>query len=290
MIPWGKIVRTKERNIMQEKNEQVKGKQTNENTVPLRHKQGAEEDIIDLEEVFYLFWGHIWLIIAAMVVGGVIAFTYTYLRIEPTYQASSEIYVVSASKDSVINMSDLQLGSSLTADYQHLLLKRPVLEAIIDNLSLNMSTGGLMSMISISNPTGTRALRITVTSTDPKLAADVANEMAEQAVIYLPEVMESASAPHIVEEALVPTASMGPDYSKNTLMGALVGAVVCCAVLLIPYLLNDTIVTPDDLVHNFGTYPLATIPYGDEQDSISGRYGRKYGYGRGYGYGRKEGK
>lgn len=268
---------------MQEKNEQIIGKQTDDSKLFL--KESEEEDVIDLEEIFYLLWGHIWLVLAAMVIGGVIAFSYTYFGINPTYEAASEIYVVSASKDSVINLSDLQLGTSLAADYQHLLMRRPVLETIVENLSLDFTTDELSEMISITNPDDTRALRITVTSEDPILAAKIANEMAEEAVVYLPEVMESSSAPHIVEEALVPTKSVGPSYSRNTIIGALIGLVLCCAALVIPYLLNDTIVTPDDLVHNFGVYPLATVPRSDIQ--AKGRYGYGYGYGYG-GYRKKE--
>lgn len=41
------------------------------------------------------------------------------------------------------------------------------------------------------------------------------------------------------------------------------GAVLCCAVYVVQFLLNDTFETPDDIAKCFGTQPLATIPEGD---------------------------
>lgn len=226
------------------------------------------EDTLDLTEVFYLFWGHMWQIVLCLVFGAIIAFSYTYFLITPQYQAMAKIYIVSASNDSVVNLSDLQIGASLTADYQELLLSRPLLQDVINNLSLNMSYQTLESMISVTNTTDTRILRILVTDSDPQQAADIANELVNQASIYLPKVMETDS-PNLVESAIAPTVASSPSYSRNTALGGGAGAVLCCVVLLVRFLMNDTFVTPDDIAKYFGVQPLATIPEGD-LDSING--------------------
>ena len=216
------------------------------------------EDTIDLVEVFYLFWGHLWQIILCLILGAAVAFSYTYFLVTPLYQATAKIYIVSASNDSVVNLSDLQIGASLTADYQELLLSRPLLQDVINNLSLNMDYNTLESMISITNTTDTRILKILVTSPDPQESADIANELVNQAGIYLPNIMET-DAPNLV----APASKSSPSYSKNTMLGGLAGAVLCCAVLLVRFLMNDTFVTPDDIAKYFGVQPLATIPEGD---------------------------
>ena len=125
--------------------------------------------------------------------------SYTYLLVTPLYQATAKIYIVSASNDSVVaTCSDLQIGASLTADYQELLLSRPLLQDVINNLSLNMDYKTLEGMISITNTTDTRILKILVTSPDPQESADIANELVNQAGIYLPNIMETDS-PNLVE-------------------------------------------------------------------------------------------
>ena len=93
---------------------------------------GAEtEEEIDLVEVFYLLWGHILQIIACFLAGALLAFGFTYFFVTPMYQASASIYIVSASNNSIVNLTDLQIGSQLTADYQELMLSRPLLQDVV---------------------------------------------------------------------------------------------------------------------------------------------------------------
>ena len=225
-----------------------------------------DEDVIDLVEVFYLLLDHWWQIFLCLVLGAGIAFGVTKFLMTPLYEATSSIYIVSASNNSVVDLTDLQIGAQLTADYQELLLSRPLLEDVIKNLELMdaegekpMSTKALAEMIQITNATDTRILDITVTSPDPRQAADIANELVEQACIYLPQIMET-DEPNLVESAIPPTEKSSPSTARNVVLGGMLGAILCCGVLLVRYLMNDTFVTPDDIEKYFGVQPLATIP------------------------------
>ena len=144
------------------------------------------EEEIDLVEVFYLLWGHIVQIIACFLVGAVLAFGFTFFFVTPKYQASSSIYVVSASNNSIVNLTDLQIGSQLTADYQELMLSRPLLQDVIKNLDLDVTYRQLEKQISISNTSSTRILTVTVTDTDPQRAADIANELSSRLASICP--------------------------------------------------------------------------------------------------------
>lgn len=230
------------------------------------------EDEIDLVELFYLLWGHAWQIILCLFVGAGIAFGITKFLITPKYEATSSIYIVSASNNSVVNLTDLQIGAQLTADYQELILSRPLLEDVIENLGLTdasgekpMSTSALSKMISISNTADTRILKVTVTSPDPQESADIANELIDQACIYLPQIMETEE-PNLVEEAIPPTQKSSPSTARNVVLGGLLGACLACGVLVLRYLMNDTFVTPDDVVKYLGVQPLAVIPEADLGD------------------------
>ena len=238
--------------------------------------QPEEETEIDLVEIFYLLWGHVLQIIACFLAGAVLAFGYTFLFVKPTYQATAKLYIVSASNNSLVNLSDLQLGSQLTADYKELMLSRPLLQDVIKNLKLTRDYKQLSGQISITNASDTRILAVTVTDTDPQMAADIANELANQACVYLPRIMETET-PNLVEDAVVPAYKSGPSYSRNTVLGALLGAVLCCGVLLVRYLMNDTFVTPDDIEKYFGVQPLATIP---ESNAVPGGSTKKANFGR----------
>ena len=239
-----------------------------------------DDDVIDLVELFYVLWGHAWQIILCLIAGAAIAFAYTYFLVTPLYKATSSIYIVSASNNSVVNLTDLQIGAQLTADYQELMLSRPLLEDVIENLELDLSTKSLEKMISITNTSDTRILKITVTSPDPQESADIANELVNQACIYLPDIMET-DEPNLVEEAIPPTSKSSPSYAKNLVLGGLVGAVLCCGVLVLRYLMNDTFVSPDDVTRYLGVQPLAVIPEADlgefNQENKKGRLLKRKG-------------
>ncbi len=225
----------------------------------IKNTSQDDEYTIDLVEVFYLLLDNIWKIILCTLLGATIAFSYTKLFVKPTYLATSKIYVVSASNSSVIDLSDLQIGSQLTSDYKELILARPVLQDVIKNLDLGYDYKQLEKMIEITNTSGTRILAINVTTTDAQLSADIANELAKQATAHLPEIMET-EAPNLVESAVVPSKKAAPSYSKNTLIGALIGMVAVCGVLIVKFVANDTVVTSEDVEKYFGTMPLGAIP------------------------------
>lgn len=202
-------------------------------------------------------------IILCFLLGAVIFNAYAYFMVKPTYQSTAKLYVVSASSDSVVNLQDLNLGSSLTKDYEDLILSYPVLDQVIDKMGLNMNSADLAKMISLENPTDTRVLKITVTSTDKQQACDIANTLADISVDYLPDTM-STNAPNIAQVARVADQKVGPSYLKYTAIGAILGALIYCIIIIIGYLMDDTIHSADDLEKYFGIVPLTVIPESDQ--------------------------
>jgi capsular polysaccharide biosynthesis protein len=171
--------------------------------------------------------------------------------------------MVSASSDSIVNLSDLNLGTSLSSDYEELLKTRPVILAVIKELGLEdtYDYDALCSMISISTIDGTRILKIVVTSTDPEEAEQIANCLAEKGIEYLPEVMET-SEPNMAEQAIVPTRKSSPSITKNAIMGGMLAAVLYMAVLVVLFLLDDTIKDAEDVEKFLGMMPMSVIPEG----------------------------
>lgn len=238
----------------------------------------TDEITIDLYELFYLFRQKLKYIILAGLIGALLVGGFTYFFIDPQYKATAKMYIVSASSDSVVNLSDLQIGTNLTADYKELILSRPMLESTIQNLGLDFGTGTLQKMLSVTNTSGTRILKITCTSTDPQQARDIANEMVHLAVSWLPAVM-SSNEPNIVEEAILPTHRSSPSYSKNALIGAVAAAVLYYGICVVQMLMNDAIVTAEDMERYFGLVPLTSIPeeedVRDEDYSFKGNGGKR---------------
>ena len=108
----------------------------------------------------------------------------------------------------------------------------------------------------------TRLLGITVESTDPVEARDIANALANKAVSYVPEVMETAT-PNIAELAITPKFKSSPSLPKNTIIGALLGLVLAAGVCTVRFLMDDTFKSAEDVEKTFGVMPLTIIPEGN---------------------------
>jgi capsular polysaccharide biosynthesis protein len=253
---------------------EVKEPKTGNVQIQQRRNNGTTE--IDLVKLLLVFRRHLLLIIFCFAIGLAAAGSYSYYCITPLYQATAKLYMVSASNDSIINLSDLNLGSTLSEDYKELLKTRPVILSVIENLGLEgtYNYDGMCNMISISTGSSSRILKIMVTSADPKLAEQIANCLAEKAVEYLPEVMET-TAPNIAEQAIVPTTKISPNITGNALKGGMVGTFLCMGILVIIYLLDDTLKDAEDVEHYFGVMPLAVIPEGHMGKSQSKKKKKK---------------
>ncbi|MCI9490869.1 Wzz/FepE/Etk N-terminal domain-containing protein [Lachnospiraceae bacterium 48-42] len=225
--------------------------------------RGQEDEMeIDLVELLYYFRSKILWIISAFIIGAVGMGLITYFLITPEYEANSKIYMVSASSDSVVNLTDLNLGDSLSSDYAELLKTRPIFEDVIKNLELDYTYEELLEMVTITTVNDTRILQVTVESPDAEEAMRVANELADQSVSKLPDLMDT-STPNIAEYAIKAESPSSPSYTINIMAGALVLMLLVLAVLTFNYVTDDTFKSAEDVESAFGIMPLTVIPESD---------------------------
>jgi len=194
------------------------------------------------------------LALIAMLITGVIV---SYF-ITPMYEATAQVYVLS-SRDSAVNLSDLQIGSYLTADYQYVFYTWEVNQQVIENLDLPYTVNQLKSRVVVENPSNTRLLFVTVSSEDPAEAALIANEFADVASNYISEMMLT-DEPSVLSRALQPLEPVSPRKTISVILAGLIAAFVTLFALLIAFMNDNKIKTSDDLEKYFGIEPLAVIP------------------------------
>ena len=233
----------------------------NQNTdIEIRDTRNEEMEI-DLLELFSFYMTKIWWIVGAFLIGALLAGLITQFAITPKYTATAKMYMVSSSSQSVVDLTDLNIGQSISGDYVELLKTRPIVEDVIQDLNLQYSYGQVVGMMSLSVVNNTRIIRIDVTSADRKEAMNIANAIAEKGVKELPKLMETP-APHIAEYAIVPVNKSSPSLTKNTMIGALLALLIMLAIFTVQFLLDDTFKTADDIQREFGVMPLTVIPEG----------------------------
>lgn len=231
---------------------------------------GREEEEIDLLELFFELLKHWKMIALSTVLVGAIFACYSFFLITPTYQSTSALYVFTKST-SITSLADLQTGTNLTKDYKVVVTGRPVLDQVIYNLGLEDNYKSLSNRVSVSNPSDSRILEITVTDTDPESAKQIADEIATVASAYIADKMDQ-DPPSIIQYGYSDNGKVAPSNAKNTLIGLMLGFILAAAVVIISHLLNDTIMTAEDVEKKLGLNVLGTLPIDENIEKEESRH------------------
>ena len=217
---------------------------------------------IDLVELLGVILHNLWIIIVSGVIVAAVALLVSYFIITPKYESVTKIYVISKTNADTMTYSDLQAGSTLTKDYKELVKSRPVLEEVIAETGIDVELKDLEEQITVEVPTDTRIVSITVEDKDPYEARIIADSVRIAASKHIQEVMDT-EAVNVVEEASLPIEKSSPSILKNTAIGYAVGLFLAIAIVIINYIMDDTIKTPDDVEKFLGVSVLGSIPYSE---------------------------
>jgi capsular polysaccharide biosynthesis protein len=231
----------------------------------------AEE--IDLLDLLFALKAKIVPILIATVLGGLISFAYTYFLVTPVYESTASMLVLSK-ETTLTSLADLQLGTSLTNDYKVLAVSRPVLEKVVADTGIPMTYSQLSNRISINNPSSSRILEFTVTYEDPDKAAEIVNDLAEVAASYISEQMEVVP-PNIFEDGIPNYNPSNISYTRNVAIGAFLGMVLVCGIVILLELMDDTIKDEEDVQKYLGLSVLAAVPDRKDYINVKARKKRK---------------
>ncbi len=242
--------------------------------------QKADDVIeIDLKEIFGVLWNKAWLILLCGIIAGAVGFCYSFFLITPQYQSTTKVYILSKQNGNNITYNDLQMGTQLTKDYKVLITSRDVLEEVIVHCELDEKYKSLAERVTVENISDTRIIAITVEDPDPAMAQTLANEIRDVAADHIKDVMD-IEAVNVAEEANLPENPASPSVMKWTVLGIMAGICLCAGVILLRFLLDDTVKTSEDVERYLGLSTLAMIPIMEDEVTVSKK--RKNGRQRRY--------
>jgi capsular polysaccharide biosynthesis protein len=234
---------------------------------------GIDNDEIDLMELFFEILDHWKMVLLSTILVAAIAFVYSEYLVTPMYESTSQLYVLSKST-SITSLADIQMGSNLTNDYMVVVNGRPIIDQVIDNLGLDETYETLVGKITLNNPTDSRILEITVTDPDPERAKLIADEMAEVSSAFISEKMDQ-DPPSIIQYGYADGEKVSPSVGKNTILGFLIGAFLAVAIVVVIFLLNDTIMTQEDVEKKLGLNLLSAIPLEENEEESTTQPNKK---------------
>ncbi len=222
-----------------------------------------EEVEIDLLELFQVMIAHWKSLLASMILVATVFGLFSKFTFVPEYEAASELYVLSKST-SITSLADIQVGTSLTNDYEYVITGRTVLSTVIKNLDLDMTYEQLKEQVTIENPTDTRVIRIVVTDTDIEESKLIADEIADVSSAYIADNMDQ-SQPKKIQAAYASSIPVNNNILRNTLIGAVIGLLVAAAIATFGYLVDDTVANADEMEKRTGLKVLASLPLEDSE-------------------------
>ncbi len=217
-----------------------------------------DEIEIDLREIFHVLRKRILIILLTAVIFAAGSGVYSFLIVDPVYESTSRLYILTQST-SITSLADIQMGSSLAADYLELIKSRPVVEEVIKDLDLDMEYDEMADKLTVTNPADTRILNISVQDTDASLATKAANEFSKVAKKQISDIMKT-DEPTVVEVATYPDDPIKPEKAKNIIIAFLLGAILSALVVVVMYVLNDKIKNAEDIERYLGLNTLAQVP------------------------------
>lgn len=225
-----------------------------------------DEIEIDLGALFFELLGHWKMLVLSAVLVGLMGLIISVFLITPQYESTSELYVLSKST-SITSLADIQMGTNLTNDYMVVVKGRPVLEQVISNLGLEETYAQLAEKVSLNNPSDSRILQITVTDPNAERAKLIADEIAQIASNFISVKMDQ-DPPTIISYGYADGEPVSPNIMMNTAVGVLIGGFLAVAIVVVSYLMNDTITNAEDVERKLGLNLLGTLPFEESEEDL----------------------
>jgi polysaccharide biosynthesis transport protein len=170
-----------------------------------------------------------WLLALGLIWGGVLG-GLASLMMAPTYQADVYLMVVTRSQD---------IENTAAFDYTQAYSKLPTVPAVVgDTVStygIAPTSEAIEGVVNVQVPLNTPVFQIIVTTQDPKKAATLANDLADEVSAFVTERLAPGTGYRtvVVAEATSPRNPVSPDYVLNVAVGCTLGLILATALALL---------------------------------------------------------
>lgn len=226
---------------------------------------------LNLRELIAVMVRKLWLIVLSAVLVGAMTFVYTAKFVTPLYEAGVTIYVnntIYGEKDGITS-NDLSTSQKLVTTYMQVIKSNSFLEKVSQEVGNKVSALELSKSLTTKSLSGTEIFSVTISNSDPELAAQIANTIARIVPTEVPKVVDGSSA-RVMDFAQVPTTPYSPSYAKNITLGACIGAILVIIVLVIQVMMDLHIKGEEDLKKFSDAPVLGHIPHYDAPGRLTG--------------------
>ncbi len=222
---------------------------------------------LDVQTIFGVLLRKCKLIILFTIIGALLFGAYTRFFVAETYKSEFEMYVISyrdqnSTTAQGISSSQLMAAQDLVNEYIVVMDNDRVLQSVANSLQkrgYTMTTKALRSVLKLSAVNSTAMLRVSAVTTDPALSQAICQAVSEVAPGQFADIMKLSS----VEVMAPPQKGVknGPSLVRNTALGAIIGLVLSAAIIIVLFMLDNTVKDERDLRRRMNNIPvLGMVP------------------------------
>lgn len=221
---------------------------------------------IDLLRILEIVRNEILIILAIFILCCTAGYAYGRFFVEDKYTATAKMIVLqdsNSNSNSNYTSSDQAFAQKLVNTYSQIIMSDAIADPVVTNLDLikryGINSAGYKNIVSVSSADKTEVINVSVTTNDPVLSADIANEVVNvfEEKIYSIMKIENVTT---LTSAKTPTSKSGSN-NKYISIGAIIAAVISIIMVLIIYFTDSKVKTEDEVKQIFDKYPIiGSIP------------------------------
>ena len=220
---------------------------------------------IDLVKLIKYLLKRIWLVILFAGAGFAAMYYYTNRQAVDTYTASGTMYVYNANPNLVnyqyTSSNDLNSAVQLIDTYLVVVKSNKVMSVVAERLAKDyeaIPAEFIASTLSMSSVADTGVVRISSTTLEPQLSADIVNAVLDVAPEEIIRVV-GAGGIEIIDYAETPYMANPHGAKRKGLIGAIAGSALAGFILLALFLMNRKITDTKELEDNYTPPVLAAV-------------------------------
>lgn len=232
-------------------------------------------DEIDLKQLLGILRDNLLIIVNFTIAAMIVAALFSFVILDKQYESYTTLMLGKSADYNTgavtgeITSADVNLNRQLITTYSEIAKSRVVTSKVIENLGLNLTQEKLASMITVSTLNNTEIIKITVRTTDPILASQLANELASTFNKYVAALMRIDNI-NVIDVAQASNKPVAPRSTMNVAIGGVLGLMLGVFISFLKEILDTRLKSPD-AVSAIANYPiLAMVPESPDLDQSGG--------------------
>ena len=217
---------------------------------------------LNLKDLFEYYIGKIWYIILIVVITASLSIIYTTFFKKPMYRSYTTLVLAGTGTESSsdgITQSEVTLNQKLVSTYREIMKSRNVINQVIHNLNLNNTYEYIANNIAVTTEKDTELIKISVSNPDATTAKNIADEITS---VFSKEIVKIYNIRNValIDAGEIASKPYNINIVKETIIAALVGFVLSCALIFILYYFDTTIKNPEEIESKLHLPILGSVP------------------------------